>query len=231
MEAEKKEPGLWAILLSAVPMLWLGLLLGFVCFVSIAPKTFSSAAERDKALESKSMPYLTPSDSYFFSGAVTRGGSWAAKREQLLSGAPGFIELTSGELNGWLDANFKPASAASEEGSSGMALKPKVPNLAILEAGALHLNLPMQFDGYGMTGDFVLHAVGRFVADGSDSPDFEILRFSINAAPLPSLLGQHIFDSLLEAFQQSPELQTIGEAWERVASAELADGSLRLEVR
>ncbi len=231
MDAEKKEASWISLLLSAVAMLWLGLLLGFLCFLSIAPKAYTSLSDRDKALEAKSTAYLTAADGYYFTGAVIRGSAWTTKREQLVKGTPGQIEISVGELNAWLDANLKPAGGVSEEGGSGVLLRPQTPNLAIVEDGRLHLSLPMQFDGFGLNSDFVMHAVGRFVEDGVDSPDFKIQRFSINAAPLPALLGQRIFDSLLEAFQQSPELQTIEEAWGRVASAELVNGSLRLEVR
>lgn len=229
MSAETKEPGLVAILLSAFSMIWLGLLLGVLALLSVQPKAFNSLSDRDRAIESKTTPYLLVADSHYFSGPVLRGSGWAQKRELLLAGTPGLIELSAGEVNGWLESNFRPQAGANAE-SSGVSIVPQAPNFAMIEDGLLHLNLPAQFSGFGMQGDFVMHAVGRFEQGAGSSPEFKILRCSVNAAPLPAWVGQQVYDSIIEAYRQSEELQAVEAAWDEVDSAELAGGTLRLQI-
>lgn len=230
---ERNDPSLSSALLLGLLTALFGVFLGMAYMVTFPLQAFSNEAEYNAALDKKKTPFFGPADRYYFEGTPTPTRAWESKRRQLLGEAEGPITLTAGELNAWLSRHFTPVASpgSAREESSGIEVRPETPNLAIVDDGAMYVNLPTEVRGFGGEGELVISAIGGF--SESSPPAFRIRELKLNAAelPLPSILGQRVLDTLIDAFRQSEEYKLIAEAWQSVEAVTLVDGGMHIELR
>ena len=229
MSKPKPEPNVAATVVAGLGLAVVGVILGIVYFVSFPLQAHTNQRALNAALDQKENPHFGPGDSYYFKGPVLRGKSWAPKREQLFAGEVQKLEFKAGELNGWLDTYFKPAAPVSGEESSGITIRPDMPNLAVVEPGRLDVSLPATLEAFGWKGKFVLSATGYF--ESGAPADFVVRKMNLNGARLPGFIGQLLVGRLAKAYRQTEEYGRIIESWQRVESVDLAEGALRLSLR
>lgn len=227
---EKKEPSVSIALIYAAMMSFFGVIVGMVYLMSLPLQGFSSMAERAKAREERNSLDPVPTDAFYLEGPVLQTSSWEAKRNRLINGGAGVLEISPGEINAWFASKFQPSSGPPAKNEEGILIVPGQPNVAVSEEGVFFVNLPAQVSGYGMNAEYVLSAIGGY---SSGAPAvFKIDQLKIGSAkmPLPDLLGSQIIDVLTQSYKQTKEYKTILSAWERVDSVEFSGSSLRLKL-
>lgn len=229
MAEEEKEPDVKMAISFGLLAVSLGVVMGVVYMISFPLNAYSSLGQREKALDAKEDGSMSPGDAYYFEGGVARGDSWKTARSQLLEGGVSELEVSTGEINAWLSTYFQTASPKPGEKSSGIAITPKVPNLAVIEAGEMYVSLPATIDCFGMKGAFVVSAKGEFRS--GNPAKFKTRNLQINGARFPGLVGQQLLKSLAGAYAKTDEYASIQEAWQSVESVELVEGALRLKMR
>jgi len=229
MSEKEKEPDVKTAISFGLLAVSLGCVMGIVYLISFPLNAYSSLEQRNSALDENESGHTRPGDSYYFEGSVTRGDSWKTTRSQLLNGSVSELEVSTGEMNAWLSTYFQPAVPKPGEKSGGIAISPKVPNLAVIEAGEMHLSLPASIDCFGYEGAFVISATGRFKS--GNPAKFKMKGLHINGARFPSIAGQQLLKSLAGAYAKTEEYASIQEAWQSVESVELVEGALRLKMR
>jgi hypothetical protein len=225
---KKSEQSSFLVYLYAVTMAVFGVLLGMVYLMSFPITAYSNMQERARDLEDRESLDPVPGGAYYIEGPILRSRSWETKRKQLIEGAAQSITVSPGEVNAWFEAKFRGSKPATNEESSGLVLVPGLPNLAITREGTVFLNLPVDIEGYGLDGSYVLSAQIRY-ADGSPAKIVvDHLQIGGAAVPLPGQLGSQLVSTLIKGFSSAEEYGVISQAWRRVGSVEVANGALAL---
>lgn len=211
-------------------MALVGLVLGILYLLSFPAEAYASLAERKAAMEDRESLDPTPNDAFYIGGPVLRTRTWETKRRQIIDGSAQSVTVSIGEINAWLEANFRGGALPAGEESEGLTLIPETPNMGLSEDGTLYLNLNADIEGYGLDGDYVLSAQVRYGSGAA--PGLIIDRMQIGAAviPLPAVLGSRIVSAILGSYAESGEYQTMQEAWQRVQSVEVKEGALVLSL-
>lgn len=226
----EKSPSVLGVYFYAVLIALFGALLGFAYMMTFPAQAFSSQAEYEASLAGleEPVPPPRPGDAYYIEGPILRTRSWETKRELLKAPGGQTVRLSPGEINAWMTAKFRQGLPPASEEEPSVLIVPGVPNVAITEAGIMHLNLPTTITAYGSTNDFTVCARGVFAALDFR---FETIRVSNAKLPLPNILGTRLFETLAQSYQSTEEYAILSEAFARAASVEIEDGELVFVLR
>jgi len=222
---KKSDPNNFLVFLYGAMMAASGVFLGILYLMSFPLVAYSSLGERERAMEERESMVPVPGDAFYIEGPVLRSRGWESKREALLEAQSGSVTVTVGEINAWLEDNFR-VSAQSGEASDGLTILPNTPNLGMSESGEIYLNLPCKITGYGLDGEYVLSA--RVTYAGSQPTGLQVHQFQLGGAaiPLPSVLGAKLIRSVMGAYSGSEEYASMNDFWSRLASVEVSEGAL-----
>lgn len=228
---EKSEPSLTLVFVYAGLLAALGVLLGFIFLMPFPLEAYANLQEREKALEARESLDPIPGDAFYIEGPTLRSRAWETKRGQILDGSARTVTVTVGELNAWLEGNFRGSSKPAGEESEGLALIPDTPNIGISNDGTTYLSLTANITGYGLDGDYVLSAKVSYGSGQSPSLKVEHLQIGGAAVPLPSILGEQLVSAIMKSYAQVEEYVTMQEAWGRVQSVEVEQGGFVLSLK
>ncbi len=231
----EKSPSVLGVYFYAVLMALFGGLLGFVYMTTFPAQAFASEAEYQASVESpegaedsEGTVYAKPGDAYYIEGPVARSRSWEAKRDQISAPGEQVVRLSTGEMNGWMAAKFRPGAGPSGEDAPDVLIVPGVPNLALLEDGRLYLNLPTTMSAYEASHDYTVSALCEIDASGLS---FQSVKVSSARVPLPQILGAKVMKTLAQSYQSTEEYAIVTEALERAESIEVENGELVIRLR
>jgi len=225
---QKSEPNSFLVYLYAVTMAVFGVLIGMIYLMSFPMTAYSNMQDRARDLEDRESLDPVPGDAFYIEGPILRSRSWETKRKQLVEGSTQSITVTPGEINAWFQAKFRGSKPTSDDESSGLVLVPDIPNLGITRDGAVFLNLPVDIEGYGLDGDYVLSSQIRYTSGSPAKLIVEHLQIGGAVVPLPGQLGSRLVSTLIEGFSSAEEYAVISKAWSRVTSVEVSNGALLL---
>ncbi|MDQ8195736.1 hypothetical protein QEH59_14990 [Coraliomargarita sp. SDUM461004] len=231
--ASEKSPSAFGLFFYALLMALLGAFLGFVYMVTFPAQAFSSQAEYEAyqvelAAKEELSTFAKPGHAYYIEGPVLSSVTWEQKREQLATAGAQKVELSSGELNAWMNRIFRSGIAPTDEDQSGILVVPGVPNFGIVDTGEVYINLPTSIAAFGASEDFI---VSIRCALASDSLQIRSVSVSSAQVPLPDVLGAWMVDLLLQGYRATEEYKILSEAFERAESVEVADGSIIFQLR
>jgi hypothetical protein len=229
--SSEKSPSIFGVYFFAVLIALFGGLLGFFYMTTFEAQAFSSQAAHAAFVESLEEPIASvkPGDAYYIEGAVLPTRSWEAKRAQLAAPGAQSLAFSTGEINAWMSAKFRPGGAApGGEGEGSILIVPGVPNVAIGDQGVFYLNLPAKISAYGSTNDFIVSARCSVSADGLQ---FQSVNVSSAKVPLPNLLGAKILEVLSQGYQATEEYKIIADAFARADSIVAEGNSLAVQLR
>ncbi|HAV12209.1 MAG TPA: hypothetical protein DCX06_01765 [Opitutae bacterium] len=234
MSAVKKtsdDPSVFAAYFYGLLVAMFGALLGAYYMASFPALAFNQNLEIEKFNEGKAGRLAAPGDLYYMEGPLLRTRAWEAKRQALIGGQPGVVDLNHAELNAWLAAKFRPAEAPEEGEAPSVLVIPGVPNVYFAEE-IVYISLPTEIIVFGKSHEHTIVAIGR-IENQDTTAAFNILNLRIDNAvmPLVNQLGPHLIGTLLKAYAGSDEFISIQEAWSRVESVEQSEGTLRLKLR
>jgi len=230
LKKKEKELSLLGVSISGLAMALAGAIGGFLFLASFPAKSFSVAADREAFIESRAARAPMPGDIFYMEGPTRQTNSWLRKRTRILSGEPGTVDLSAGELNAWIDNRFQAGTASDSDSEASVLMVPRLPNFHIGE-GQLSMSLPVEATFYGNDADFTVLGSGTF--GGGASPGFKLSEFRINNAAIPPQAGiaRRFMAVFLKAYQGSDEYTALLEAWQRVESAEVTGGVVRIVFR
>ncbi len=230
--ASKKEedPSEFGVYFCGFFMAVVGVLAGVIYLSSFSALAFSGEKDLSAFIEDRAKKPIKPGDLFFMEGAVLRSNTWQSKRQSLLSGVPGTVDLAHGEFNAWLASKFRPAAAPSGDEQTNLMILPGVPN-AYFSADAIYLSLPTEIILFGSSHKYTVFAKGHLAADGEPQFVLESLNVSNASVPWVGFIGQRLIDTLLKAYADSDEYLAIEAAWSRVESVEQSSGVLRMQLR
>jgi len=228
--SSEKSPSIIGVYFYASLMALLGGLLGFVYLTTFPAQSFATEKEYQTALadseeEGPVLPH--PGNAYFIEGPVVRSRGWETKRQQFSASGPQTIRLSAGELNGWMDAKFRPGAAPAGD-DSGVLIVPGVPNIAFAEDGTVFLNIPTSVSGYGASNDYTVFARCQINTGGLN---FDSVSVSSALVPMPSLLGKKVLEVLAKGYQSTEEYEIVSEAFARAESISVDQGELVFKLR
>jgi hypothetical protein len=231
MSAEKiqnEQSSRVGVYVAACAMALLGVMLGIFYMMSFPLQAFGSMAERARALEERERLNPIPGDAFYIEGPTLRTRSWEAKRNRILEGEAGTLEISVGEINAWFATRFRGGTPPKADEAEGFVITPSTPNVAVTEDGVLFLSLPAQFTGYSIDAEHVVSAKGAFQSGAPAKFKITNLHIGGAAMPLPGVIGTQVKGALLKAYAQSDEFSALAEAWNRVDSVEISNGGLKL---
>ncbi|MGJ3243001.1 MAG: hypothetical protein ACFE0O_08620 [Opitutales bacterium] len=192
-------------------------------------KTARLQAERAAKGEGRETPPRGPDIPVYYVGSDTGGQAWQAKREAILSGEPGEIRVSEGELNAWARRSFNLASLKGEGGGL-ISITPGTPNFHLRE-DQLHLSMPVTVSAFGLNGNYRLIARGGFSVSGGKMA-YEADNLFLSAAKVPPLgpLRNMILKGASAAFTVSDEYAELSSAWTDVSDVRVQGDVLVLSV-
>ena len=203
---EEKEPSLSGSLIIVAFVASFGALLAAVFLLTFEAENYASIAEQEETIADRESVHRLHGDASNLRGSVARTNEWQKRRNEFLSGSASVSIPKYSDLNGWFKAMFSNTQTSDE--SSGLILTPGTLNVC--------------------RGDFVLAIVGVFTDTTPPSSIIERLRLNSAKLPLAGALGEKFLPSILCAFEESDELESISKAWTQVRKAEPANGALTL---
>jgi len=231
-DTTEKQPSYSGVYFYAVLMALSGGLLGFFYLVSFPAQAFDSQEEYEAARvqlkEAEGIVYSKPGDAYYVEGPILRTRSWEAKRQQLMISGPQTVSISAGEINGWMSAKFRISEPKKGGDESGMLIIPGVPNVGLVDGEGFFVNVPVNIEAYGYSGEYGVYLFGNI-----DSSGFKIKSLKISSAkvPLPNILGKQILNTLAAGYKNSEEYGIISKAFERIESAMVKEGQLAIVLR
>ncbi|MEN8842441.1 MAG: hypothetical protein ABF323_00450 [Lentimonas sp.] len=225
------EPSVIGMLSYGMLTALLSALLGCLYMAAFPAPSFKDERALAKFQEDRQDTLSRPGDIYFMQGPSSRDQAWIAKRQAWVDGDTKNITFSHGELNAWLAAKFKVATAPSNEDGPKVFIIPGVPNIYV-SAELITLSLQTEFIIFGNNYTRTAIITGA-IDDSSGRAEFTIKSLSIDNAVVPfiSVLGRRIVDTLLQAYSGSEEFTMIKEAWLKVESVNQSDGSLCFQIR
>lgn len=224
-----KRPSLIGVYFYGVIMALLGAVLGFAYLSVFSAQAYSSessyqAAQKDKTAADR-LP--SPANAYYIEGPVLRTRSWEAKRDQLEADGSQLVTLSSGEINAWMTAKFRAASADDASGSK-ILVEPGVPNIAFGEDGAVYINIPTIVRAYGRKHEFTYSTRGRVGPSGYVVEDAGV---SAAKVPLPSVLGLQLLSGLSQGYRGTKEYTILSGAFQRAETVEVSGDEITFKLR
>lgn len=207
-----------------------GMLLGAAYLSSYPSIAFSSEKDLNAFLEGKADRLVKPGDIYYMEASTMRTRGWEKKRELLLSGSPGKVELTHAELNGWLASKFRAPPPASGDDSGSVLISPGVPTLYFNETD-IYFNLPAEIVYFGNSRKYNISAKGHLSNSGQVQFDIDSIHFNNAGVPLGNILGDQVMGMLMKAYTSTDEFMEMHGAWARIESIEQGNGVLRIQMR
>ena len=223
------ETSLSAVMVIAVVNCLAGGLLGFTFMASFPALEFSSPDQYERYLEGEEQAVAgKPGSRYYFIAEPTRSRSWEQKRNQLLQGSGVELTVSSAEISSWLTSRFTPGSVDDVQGS--ITIAPGTPNFYAKDADEVYLSIPITIRAFGKRYDRTFHAQA-IISDGA-APRLILKEAFIDCAPIPhSALFLPMYERLHDAYRFTDEYKALVEAWQKVESLEVTDGSLTLSLR
>lgn len=231
VKKKTEEPSVLGMCFYGMLTALFGAVLGALYMASFPATPLNNARDLAKFEEAQEDAYSSPKDIYYMQGPNSTVKTWIDKRQAWVDGNLDAVEFTHREVNAWLSAKFKPATAPSGEGAPKMLIVPGVPNIHITKY-LITLSLPTSFIINGKTYSRTVIVTGVF-DDSGDSVEFSMKSVRIDSAsvPLVDIIGHRIVDTLLKAYTGSDEFLAIESAWSSVTSVELSDGIIRLQLQ
>ncbi|WPJ95542.1 hypothetical protein SH580_19170 [Coraliomargarita algicola] len=236
--AADKTPSATGVYFCAVLMALLGALLGFGYMLAFPAKAFGSQAEYETSLaDSSKKPSKAakadlgpkPGDAYYIEGAVLSSRSWEAKRASLSMEGAQSVEISTGEINAWMAAKFRPGQSASEnDEEANLLIVPGVPNVGIVGDGQFYLNVPTTITAFGASDDFTISVLCELNAS---QPKIRSVNVRSAKVPMPQLLGARLLAVLSQGYAATEEYQIISEAFARADSVEVVGDQFVFKLR
>lgn len=217
LERNLAGPSLVEIVLAAILSALLGVIVGAVLLI-VKP------SESVKALPDE----LERGTVYYVEGARSSSNSsqWIRKRQILLAGEKGSIQLTEQELNAWATAALKKP-VQSETASTTLAIVPDLPDFRIQD-GTIQIAVPTTIAVVGITLPVTVLARGDFeqTPEGFRFHPSQLYVGSLPAVRLPSV-SEYLMRRLLVAEAVPAEVTT---AWKRLSDVRIAGNQLHLSI-
>ena len=209
----------------------LGVVLGFLYMVSFEPAVIKTSGELESFKAELAERAVRPGDYYLMQAPAVTVKPWDGKRLALLYGRTGEMTLSHSEINAWLASKFQPSPAPNGANIPNTIIIPGVPNL-YFGLYRTHLNLPTEFIVYGKSFKRTISMLVE-LSKSDDSINCEVMALNIGNARVPfvNLLGEPIFNILLEAYSGSEEFVAMKAALANVESIDSSEGNLHFVLR
>lgn len=228
-KTDAKDSSLFSIAFFAILMALIGALFGFIALALISPKPFGSVVEFESQFEEDARPTLL--SAHYFEGSESKLNDWAQKRESLLTGDDGTIELTDSEINAWIVDKFeKPKALYLKEEEPKSYIVPGPLNVFIHADEGIYFSVPLEIVFSEKRIECLLTGQGHFA--GKDPVEFRLTKLKLNEALIPFSERQNrrLLDPLLKSLYESDEFIELKGAWEKVENVELIETGVRLNL-